>query len=75
MDGAVEKIQKAAPLLENSSLVLLLSQLVVDVLKLDGAGVVVGVHPAGPVLEHPLERDGLLAVLGGPVGLRLWIAA
>src|SRR5699024_9307811 len=41
VDGAVEKIQKAAPLLENSSLVLLLSQLVVDVLKLDGAGVVV----------------------------------
>ena len=71
VDGAVEKIQKAAPLLENSSLVLLLSQLVVDVLKLDGAGVVVGAHPAGPVLEHPLKRDGLLGRPGRPCRLAL----
>ena len=71
VDGAVEKIQKAAPLLENSSLVLLLSQLVVDVLKLDGAGVVVGVHPTGPVLKHPLERDGLLGRPGRPRRLAL----
>ena len=60
MDRAVEEIEEGAPFLKDRRLVLLLGQLVVDVLKLDGAGVVVGAHPASPVLEHPLERDGLL---------------
>lgn len=62
-DGAVEEVQKTAPFLKNRRLILLLCQLIVDVLILDGAGVVVGLHPAGAILEHPLHGDGLL---GGP---------
>src|SRR5699024_7925700 len=48
------------PFLENSGLVLLQCQLVVDVLKLDGAGVVAIPDAADAVREHPLKRDGLL---------------
>ena len=51
-----------------ASLVLLLGELVIDVLILDGAGVVVGLHPAGAILKHPLHGDGLL---GGPGHSRL----
>ena len=63
-DAAVKEIQKAAPFLKDSGLVLLLGQLIVDVLELDGAGVVPGADPAGAVLKHPLERDGLLRRAG-----------
>lgn len=62
-DAGIEKVQKTAPLLENGGLVLLLGELIIDVLILDGAGVVVGLHPAGAILKHPLHGDGLL---GGP---------
>ena len=62
-DGAVEEVQETAPFLENRRLILLLGELIIDVLILDGAGVVVGLHPAGAILKHPLHGDGLL---GGP---------
>jgi len=62
-DGAVEEVQKTAPFLKNRRLILLLGKLIIDVLILDGAGVVVCFHPAGAVLKHPLHGDGLL---GGP---------
>ena len=62
-DAGIEEVQKAAPFLKNSGLVLLLGQLIVDVLILDGAGVIVCFHPAGAILKHPLHGDGLL---GGP---------
>ena len=63
LDAGIKEVQKTAPFLENSSFVLLLGELIIDVLILDGAGVVVCFHPAGAVLKHPLHGDGLL---GGP---------
>ena len=69
-DGAVEEVQKTAPFLKNRRLILLLCQLIVDVLILDGAGVIVCFHPAGAILEHPLHGDGLL---GGPGHSRLCV--
>ena len=67
MHRAVKKVEKAAPLLENGGLVLLQGQLVVDVLKLDGAGVVAVPHPAGAVGKHPLKGNGLLGGAGDAV--------
>ena len=64
VDGAVEEIQEAAPLIEDGGLIFLLRQLVVDVLELDGLGVVVVRYPADAVREHTLERDGLLCSPG-----------
>ena len=43
MDRAVEKVEKTAPFLKDGGLVLLLSKLIIDVLILDGAGVVAGI--------------------------------
>ena len=63
-DAGIEKIQKTAPFLENGGLVLLLGKLVVDVLILDGTSVIVGLHPAGAILKHPLHGDGLLGGSG-----------
>ena len=44
-DTGIEEVQKTAPFLENGGLVLLLRQLIVDILILDGAGVIVGASP------------------------------
>ena len=70
MHRAVKEVEKAAPLLENGGLVLLQGQLVVDVLKLDGAGVVAVPHPAGAVGKHPLKGNGLLGGAGMPSSRR-----
>ena len=67
-DAGIEEVQKTAPFLENRRLILLLGELVIDVLILDGAGVVVGLHPAGAILKHPLHGDRLL---GSPGNSRL----
>ncbi len=40
MNGAVKEIQETAPLIEDGSLIFLLCQLIVDVLKLNGLGVI-----------------------------------
>ena len=48
----------------------MLRQLIVDVLILDGAGVIVGLHPASAILKHSLHGDGLL---GGPGHSRLCV--
>ncbi len=40
MDAGIEEVSEGAPFLKNASLVLLLGQLVVDILKLDCLGVV-----------------------------------
>ena len=64
VDRAVEKVEKTAPFLKDGGLVLLLRQLVIDILILDGTGVVAGTNTAGAVLKHPLERDALLRRAG-----------
>ena len=69
-DGAVKKVEEGAPFLENGGLVLLLRQLIIDVLILDGASVVVCFHTAGAILKHPLHGDRLL---GGPGHSRLCV--
>ena len=46
-DAGIKEVQKTAPFLKNGGLILLLGELIIDVLILDGAGVVVRFHPAG----------------------------
>ena len=67
VDGAVKEVQEAAPFLKNGSFVLLLSQLVVDVLKLNGFRVITVTDPTDAVREHPLKRDGLLCRAGNAI--------
>ena len=66
MNGAVEEVQKAAPFLEDGRFVLLLGQLVVDILKLDGLGVKAA-DTADAVGEHPVKGNRLLGGPGDPV--------
>ena len=61
--GAVEVVEEIAPCVEDGGLVLVLVELVVDVLKLDGFRVVAVRHAANAVGEHPLERDAVLCGL------------
>ena len=56
MNGTVEKVQEGAPLFEDRGLVLLLSQLIVDVLILDGLGVIL-VADAADVISRSLFID------------------
>ena len=60
MDGAVKVIEEVAPVLENGILVLILRQLIIDIIKTDGLGIIFILHPAYPVLCHFPVRDGLL---------------
>ena len=67
MDAGIEEVQEGAPFLKNGGLVLLLSQLVVDILKLDCLGVVPICDTADTVREHPLKGNGLLGRPGNAV--------
>ena len=64
VDARIKEVEERTPFLKNGGLVLLLRQLIIDVLILDGTGVVAGAHPAGAVLKHPLKRDALLCRAG-----------
>ena len=59
-DAGIKEVQEAAPFLKDSRLILLLCQLVIDVLKLNGFGVVVVRHTADTIREHPLKGNALL---------------
>ena len=63
-DGAVEVVEEIAPAFKDGGLVLVLAELVVDVLELNGLGVAAIRHLADAVRPHPLIGD---AVLGGPL--------
>ena len=67
MDGAIEKVQETAPLVKNGGLILLLCQLIVDVLKLNGLGVVAVGDSANAIREHSLKGNGLLGSLRNPI--------
>ena len=67
VDGTVKEVEETAPFLKDGGLVLLLGELVVDVVELDGLGVVVVADAADAVRKHPLERDGLLGGAGSAV--------
>ena len=67
VDRAVEKIQERAPLFKDRGLVLLLRQLVVDVLILNGLGVISIAHTADAIREHALKGNRLLRGAGNAV--------
>lgn len=67
MDGTVEEIQEAAPLLKDRGLVFLLGKLVVDVLILNGFGIIPVPGAADAVRKHPFKGDGLLRSAGNAV--------
>ena len=59
-DAWIEIIEEITPALEDGGLVLILRQLVIDVLKLDGFGVVGIVRQANAVRPHPLIGNRFL---------------
>ena len=67
VDRAVEKIQEGAPLFKDRGLVLLLRQLVVDVLILNGLGVIPIAHTADAIRKHALKGNRLLRGAGNAV--------
>ena len=60
VDGRIEIIEEVAPALENGGLVLVLRQLVVDVLKLQGFGVAI-ICQTDSVRPDTVIRNGLLS--------------
>ena len=60
MDSTVKIIEEVAPVLEDSILILILRQLVVDVIEPDGLGIIFILHPADPILRHLPIGDRLL---------------
>lgn len=63
MDGTIEEVQETAPLIEDRSLIFLLCQLVVDVLKLNRLGVETVGDSADTIGKHSLKGNGLLGCL------------
>ena len=59
-DRGVKVIEEVAPGVKYGVLVLVLTQLVVNVLKLYGLAVKMALHAAYPVREHSLKRDAVL---------------
>ena len=57
MDGAVKIVEKVTPAVKDGCFVLVLSQLVVDVLKLDALGEKPVGHSANTVRIHPLRSE------------------
>ena len=58
VNGCVKVVEEIAPAFKDAGLVIVLSQLVVDILKLNGFGVVVIRDAADPVRPHPLIWNG-----------------
>ena len=61
MNTGIEIVQKIAPAFKDRGLIIVLGQLIIDVLELNGLGVILGRHPADPVRPHPLIRDSSLS--------------
>ncbi len=57
---AVKVIQEVTPPVEDRGFVLVLVELIVDVLKLNGLAVIMIRHAADTIREHPLKRDAVL---------------
>ena len=60
VDRAVKIIEEITPALEDCGFILILAELVVDVLELDGFGIAAIRHFADAVRPHPLIRDAVL---------------
>ena len=63
LNGAVEVVEEVTPPLEDCCLVLVLRELIVDVLELDGLCVVAACHTADTVRPHPFIGDTVLSRL------------
>ncbi len=61
MNGGIKIIEEITPAFKDRGFIVVLRQLVVDILKLDGFGIVVIRHPADAVRPHPLVGDGILS--------------
>ena len=61
LNGAVEVVEEIAPALEDRCLVLVLRELIVDVLELDGLCVAAACHTADAVRPHPFIGDTVLS--------------
>ena len=59
----VEVVEKVAPGLKDSGFILVLIELIVDVLELDGLGEVAGFYTANAVLPHPFKGNTVLCRL------------
>lgn len=62
-NGAVKVIEEVAPRIENGAFVLILGELIVDVLELDGLGIKAVRHAAHAVRPHPFIGNGILGRL------------
>ena len=60
VDGAVKIVEEITPALEDRGFILILAELVVDVLELNGFGITAIRHLADAVRPHPLIRDAVL---------------
>ena len=58
VNGCVKVVEEITPAFKDAGLIIVLSQLVVDILKLNGFGVVVIRDAADTVRPHPLIWDG-----------------
>ena len=67
VNRAVKRVQEGTPLFEDCGLVLLLCQLVVDILILNGQGIVAIRYPTDSVRKHALKRNRILGAAGDSV--------
>ena len=61
LNGTVEVVEEIAPALKDRRLVLVLRELIVDVLELDGLCVVAACHTADTIRPHPFIGDAVLS--------------
>ena len=57
MNGTIKEIKECTPLLKDLYFILLLSQLIVNVLKLNGFCVIILTHSADSILKHSIKRN------------------
>ena len=60
MDAGIEVVQEIAPAFEDRRFIVVLRQLIIDILELNGLGIVLLSHPADPIGPHPLIWNGSL---------------
>ena len=60
LDGAIEIVQEVTPAFKDRGLILVLVQLVIDILELDGFGEIAGFHAADAIRPHSFKRNTVL---------------
>ena len=75
-DGAVKVVEEIAPALEDGGLILVLGQLVIDVLKLNGLGIIAAIaagHAADAVRPHPFKGRAARLFIQRCFGLDMYL--